>query len=431
MSDTSAPTPPPEPAPRRCENCGAQLLGEHCYACGQPTKGLVRHFSSIFGDFLDSVFNFDTRTLRTLGPLLFKPGHLSREYFYGHRVRYVSPVRLFFFLCIAAFFALQLTVDIDLDGGAGKQTSAIGRAETIEEVTRIRDEAVGELRTAREAIPDTPGARVGMDIAIDAIEGEAERRITWIAARDAAIKRGDAPPAYRGGVVQFDIDDDDDAPTAANDGEARTPASAEDTEAAADKNDDDRPRFRSDGMQFNGKPWHAETNPVRVDWLPERGNAWLNQLIGRAQGNIERIQEQPRLLVEAFIGALPQTLFVLLPLFALMLKVLYLFKRRLYMEHLIVALHSHAFLCAAILLLVGLGVLRDQTSGEGFWYGLLGWFEVAIAIWMPVYLWLMQKRVYRQGWFMTTLKYCVLGLMYVVLLSIGASLSLAVSVVAM
>lgn len=454
MSDTPAPTPPPAPgeplarAPgppregeattRRCENCGAQLLGEHCYACGQPTKGLVRHFSSIVGDFLDSVFDFDTRTLRTLRPLLFKPGYLTREYFHGHRVRYVSPVRLFFFLCIAAFFALQLTVDIELDSGASRNSSAIGRAGTIEEVERIRDEALREMRAAREEIPDTPGARVGMDVAIDAIEDEAGRRIAWITARDAARARGEEPPPYRAAALQFDIGDDDSDAA----GSAATEAAddAGDTSVAADTDPagappgakrERRSRLNTGTMQFNGKPWDAVTNPVTISWLPERGNAWLNQLIGRAQGNLERIQEDPRLLVEAFIGALPQTLFVLLPVFALMLKVLYLFRRRLYMEHLIVALHSHAFLCAAVLALVGLGALRDLAGGSGFWHVALGWTEFALAAWMPVYLWLMQKHVYGQGWFMTTLKYCVLGMLYFFLLLLGALLNLAVSVVAL
>jgi hypothetical protein len=411
-----------EPArSRRCENCGSQLLGEHCYACGQPTKGLVRHFSSIVGDFLDSVFNFDTRTLRTLGPLLFKPGHLTNEYFHGHRVRYVSPVRLFFFLCIAAFFALQLTVDIDLDGGAGASTSAISRAETVEEVTRLRDGAVEEMRKAREEIPDAPGARVGMDVAIAAVEAEAKRRIGWIEARDAAIRRGETPPSYRNGVVQFDLSGDEPAAGPAAGREAGTPTGAEPA---------DEPRVRTSGIQFNDRPWDAVSNPVAIAWLPARANAWINQLVGRAKTNSERIEEQPRLLVEAFIEALPQTLFVLLPVFALMLKVMYLFKRRLYMEHLIVALHSHAFLCAAILLLVGFGVVRDQV-GEGLWHSLLGWCEVVVACWMPVYLLLMQKRVYGQGWIMTSLKYLVLGMLYLVLLSVGAGINLAVSVVAM
>jgi hypothetical protein len=135
--------------------------------------------------------------------------------------------------------------------------------------------------------------------------------------------------------------------------------------------------------------------------------------------------------VEAFMDALPQTLFVLLPVFALLLKIFYLFKRRLYMEHLIVALHSHAFLCLSILCLVGLGALRDATEGVAFVHAGLGWIEVALATWMPLYLLLMQRRVYRQNWFVTLLKYCVLGTCYLVLLSVGAAFNLALSVVAM
>lgn len=170
--------------------------------------------------------------------------------------------------------------------------------------------------------------------------------------------------------------------------------------------------------------------PLTVSWLPERGNAWLNQMVGRAKDNAQRIREQPRLLVESFLQSLPQTLFVLLPIFALMLKVFYLFKRRLYMEHLIVALHSHAFLCAALLLVVGCGALRD-LAGAGFWHIALGWIEVLIGVWMPVYLLIMQKRVYAQGWLMTVLKYFLLGNLYLLLLSVGAMLNLAVSLVAM
>ena len=84
----------------KCGNCGTELLGETCYQCGQPTKGLVRQFSSIMGDFLDTVLNIDSRVFRTMGPLIFKPGYLTQEYFSGRRIRFVSPVRLFFFLAV-------------------------------------------------------------------------------------------------------------------------------------------------------------------------------------------------------------------------------------------------------------------------------------------------------------------------------------------
>ena len=54
---------------------------------------------------------------------------------------------------------------------------------------------------------------------------------------------------------------------------------------------------------------------------------------------------------------------------------------------------------------------------------------VALAIWMPLYLLIMQKRVYGQGWTMTVLKYCILGFCYFVLLSLGAAFTLLASLV--
>jgi hypothetical protein len=103
-----------------------------------------------------------------------------------------------------------------------------------------------------------------------------------------------------------------------------------------------------------------------------------------------------------------------------MLKIFYIFKKRLYMEHLIVAMHSHAFLMLSMLVLVLIGVLSHWLAPHGGWprvpFALL---SVAAWIWIFVYLWLMQKRVYRQGWFMTNLKYWSLGFWYLILLAVG------------
>ncbi len=175
-------------------------------------------------------------------------------------------------------------------------------------------------------------------------------------------------------------------------------------------------------LSFGDGDWDAEKNPIAINWLPGFANDWLNEQALRVQKNIPRLREDPDLFKDAMLGAVPSTLFVLLPLFALMLKVLYLFKRRLYMEHLIVALHSHAFLCLAVLLLFVLMALTHWLAPDG---GALAvvfhLLEAAIWIWMPLYLLLMQKRVYAQGWPMTLLKYSVLGWCYMVLLSFGAA----------
>ena len=391
----TTPTPPPaaESTPvRQCQNCGEPLLGEHCYACGQPTKGLVRHFSSIVGDFMDSVFELDSRILRTLGPLLFKPGYLSTEYFAGRRVRYVSPVRLFVFLSLFAFFAAQLSFDVNGgDDGTGPVTvktgnefnASIAGANTVAEVEAARDQALAALAQARKDAADVPGVGVGLSVAEEGIAAEAARRIKAIEVSQATGKP-----------------------------------------LAVDQDDDGR-------ISFNGTAWDPKTNPVKVNALPDAANRRLNALVGDAQHNIERIQEDPNLLKDAFLSNVPTTLFVLLPLFALLLKLAYLFKRRIYMEHLIVALHSHSFLCAGLLLVLLLDALAGWTAALPWLSVPLGWAEVALIVWLPLYLLLMQKRVYGQGWLMTVFKYGVLGTCYLVLVSLGATFSLLVSLVNM
>ena len=408
---------PPVAMARRCDNCGSQLLGEHCYACGQPTKGLVRHFGSILGDFFDSVLNLDTRTFRTLGPLLVKPGYLTLEYFRGHRVRYVSPVRLFFFLCIIAIFAVKIALPGDFGSSPmAVREDAIEQAQTVADVEHVRDAALEKMQAALDATPDAPGARVGIEIGIQRVREDAAERIAWIKARDQAIREDKPVPPWAPGREPFEMQVDVGEEESANG--TRPPPSRS------------RRSVRVGQMQFNDRPWDAKTNPVTADWLPDQGNLWLNALIGRAQENVKAIEKKPRLLFDAFFSSLPQTLLVLLPVFALLLKIMYVFKRRLYMEHLIVALHSHAFLCAALLVMVAVYKLRELLS-PGFLHSTLGFLEAVIWLWMPIYLLIMQKRVYRQGWILTVLKYFFLGLCYIVLLSIGAGLTFAVSLVAM
>ena len=167
-----------------------------------------------------------------------------------------------------------------------------------------------------------------------------------------------------------------------------------------------------------------------MPWWPDFANHWLNAQVGRAKKNIKRMQDDPDLFKDAFLSAVPSTLFVLLPVFALMLKLLYVFKRRLYMEHLMVALHSHAFLCLALLLMFATMALQDWLAPKpGALHSLFSLIEAALWTWMPLYLLLMQKRVYGQGWTMTLLKYSVLGFCYVILLSFGAVFTVLFSLV--
>jgi hypothetical protein len=174
--------------------------------------------------------------------------------------------------------------------------------------------------------------------------------------------------------------------------------------------------------------WNRTTKPLQVNWLPGVLNGWLNELIGNAQQQLYQMNSGTRAerkaagykLVLGMFSAAPSVLFVLLPVFALLLKIFYIFKRRLYMEHLIVAMHSHAFLMLSMLVLIALGVLHHVLRPHAHWLSVpIILLEIAAWIWIFVYLWLMQKRVYRQGWFMTNVKYWSIGFCYGILLLCG------------
>lgn len=387
MSQPPVREPDPQTAPEaHCRNCGVVLYGPHCHACGQPVKGLVRPLGNLFGDVLDSVFDLDTRVFRTLPPLLAKPGFLTREYFAGRQIRYVTPFRLFFFLAVLAFFVAQLTFDAPtINQGGG---DSINAATTVAEVEQARDARLAELAKAKQTMAGTPGAAgiPGVEAGEQAVREVAAARIAELQKAQVA---GLPPPAA------------------------------------------DSDRENTLNVHFNNRRWDEKTNPLDA-WLPAFADRWLNAQLARGSNNIARLKQDPAAFKDAALGAVPTTLFVLVPLFALMLKLAYVFKRRLYMEHLVVALHSHAFLCLDLLLVLLVRALAQWLApGGGALATSFAWVEGLLLAWMPVYLLLMQKRVYAQGWPMTVWKYFVLGTCYSVLLSFAVVASMAIGLVAM
>ncbi|WP_346838662.1 DUF3667 domain-containing protein [Microbulbifer sp. SAOS-129_SWC] len=393
LRQTAAAAESPNPAPAtRCANCETPMLGPHCYACGQPEKGLVRHFSHIVGDFFDTVFALDSRIVHTLWPLLTRPGFLTLEYLAGRRVRYVSPVRLFVFLCLLAFFVAQLSTDWEVGIGTGRDAPTedsvrgdMERATSVEEVQRIRAQALAELEKSRKDSANVPG----LDDALRGVE-----QIVNKSARVRIAELGGADTGTGDAAV----------------GESGTESKGEEQDCL---------------IGAGAGCW----SPEQPAWLP---GDWGAMKFSHLSRNIKRVEEDPNLFKDALFGAIPSTLFVLLPIFTLLLCGLYLFKRRLYMEHLIVALHSHAFLCLALLLALLLEDITPWLAAQLPLAGMLcSLLFAALLCWMPLYLLLMQKRVYGQGWPMTLLKFFTLGIAYAILLGVGAALTALFSLVSL
>jgi hypothetical protein len=100
-------------------------------------------------------------------------------------------------------------------------------------------------------------------------------------------------------------------------------------------------------------------------------------------------------------------MFLLLPFFALMLKLIYIRSRRYYIEHLVFTLHIHSFVFFLLLILLLIMNMYENGTVVAVCLGLLF-----------LYLLLSFRRVYRQGWFKTLTKMCILLIFYSIAISL-------------
>jgi hypothetical protein len=115
-----------------------------------------------------------------------------------------------------------------------------------------------------------------------------------------------------------------------------------------------------------------------------------------------RLQADPAALNGPLTEWLPRILFLLLPLFALVLALFYWGSRQfLFVDHLVFSLNLHSLGFAVFLLA---GVLAQMVSGAA-----VAWLFFAVVC---TYLLLAMKRFYAQSWVRTGLKFAGVGIVY-------------------
>ncbi len=118
------------------------------------------------------------------------------------------------------------------------------------------------------------------------------------------------------------------------------------------------------------------------------------------------------LFISTLFSNLPYMMLCCIPLFALVLKVLYLRRHIFYIDHLIYALHIHTFFYTAVMLIVLATIgLNRFASGPiaGSMIALL-WIGFVTQIFLSI------RFVYRQGWFISIFKFLFGGFVYLIVL---------------
>lgn len=383
-----------EPGPPQdgvCLNCGAKTEGAFCSQCGQSTHA-HRSLLHVMGEMLHGLMHFDTKVWRTLPMVIGRPGTLTRNYVYGKRARYISPLAMFLFSIFLMFFAFSFVqAPIDIGGTAQEQ-----RAEAVSELEGARVELAAAQRelAAEEAAPrptDGTPPELGVQLARQAVElAEAEvarreamvQQIDEYIAEQAATQDGAAAPAPAAENATPEPNASQSAPDALP---AESAPDAPD-EVSVNVSVSDEAPAEPDGVSWRpGETWQdgfrrmAESDDfVVVEGMPE-----LNE-------RVRQKFENPDLAMYKIQEAASKFAILLAPLSLPFIALLFLWKRGVnFYDHIVFALYSLSF---ASLLFVTIAVVAPVP-----W---LRWLPGTLfGLGLPIHTFFHLGGAYKLGWF--------------------------------
>jgi ribosomal protein L32 len=421
-----------------CENCGTQLAGEWCAQCGQHAVDYRRSIWRVFVDALDSFLNWDAKFLTSVGVLLTKPWKLTNDFNAGRRVRYLHPLRLYLLGSIAFFLMFKLVnlqgdLPVHLDAKDRAQiAAALGKMvgpessltpdqqakveslrsrlvqgegpvpeqekDEVQEIVRaaLKTEMKNKfgaeerqrLRQALRAIPEIPKP--------DDIKAQVQAQVdAALAQQRAAEAASGVPPPTVPTVV----------PPLPDLSNLMSPAPAGDNLAS--------PSPGANGAKARRGP-PAFQFEVDDDGKPKPAfEAWLEN---RIKSKVGEDGSKGKLFLQTLVNNIPTMMLCCIPLFALVLKLLYVRKGRYYVEHLVYALHIHTFVYVGVVVVVLIAMALAQWSDTA-----RALFSVAAGFAMFVLVFLSIRHVYREGWFSTVAKFFVGALVYTIVLTFAVT----------
>lgn len=126
----------------------------------------------------------------------------------------------------------------------------------------------------------------------------------------------------------------------------------------------------------------------------------------RDAARLAEVMDNPGRLAERTQAWIPRLMFVMLPIYACLLALLYLWRRQfLFFDHLIVSLHFHS----ALFLAMAVGVLASFLVGAG-------WVWLGLIVYSNWYLYRLNRVVYQRGMFSSVLRVLTLDSVYFVIL---------------
>ncbi|MEY3679337.1 MAG: hypothetical protein RI924_1478 [Bacteroidota bacterium] len=327
-----------------CLNCGATVNGKFCSACGQENIETREPFWIFLFHSIGHYFHFDSKFINSLKPLITQPGKLTLEHIRGKRASYFPPVTMYLF--ISLFFFLLLSIE----------KPSIQSSQLSKESEKAIKQELDSLKKVN-TLTTLPAAEKQKNI-------QRIRKLSMVQTSVKEIGKG-----FKDGYSGIEMD-------------AESPSNYKD---------------------LNGYEQQQK------QLVPAKRDSWLvsyftkKNLILKEKYGDELLSK----VFEAVQRQLPKMMFVLLPLFALILSLSFYNSTLYFIDHLVYTLHVHSFIFLLFITIELIALALPSAADFMVGVGLIA------SIW---YIYRSMRTVYQRLRWHTVFKFMLLSFIYLILL---------------
>jgi hypothetical protein len=349
---------------KTCKNCEEEFQDgfKFCPHCGQKTKENLT-MGILFYNTISNYFSFDARFFKSFLPLMFRPGYLAKKFIEGKRLLYLHPAQYYLFVSVLFFFLFSFQA---------------------REYTK-------KLDTVLEEGLKNDSISVVNDAPLKVIDSNAIAKLT----------KPFKDPKLVTGMTREELNKLDSLiQDQVNSGEAKKP----DFDFGYDKK-------KLDSLIAIGAP---EEEQLKAMGMKEDSGFFARRLYTQL---LKFQKNSGRGILQAFFDSLPIALFILLPIFAIILKVFF-WKRGSFAHHLVFSFYFFSFLFVVLGIILAANYIWDIPNWIGLIVALSTYFYLLIAI----------KIFYRHGYFLSFIKTGLVTFIYLLfVLPIAVSIMVATS----
>lgn len=332
-----------------CKNCENEFKAEYqfCPYCGQKSKDDLT-MGVLFYNTISNYFSFDARFLRSFIPLMFRPGYLAKKFVQGKRLLYLHPAQYYLFVSVIFFFLFSFQVreyNMKLDNilKSGFEDENVLEFDTISS-TKLDSLKSSSIKQPLNDLKDVPG--------IDQKELE----------NIDSIVKSATSKSYN---TELDLGYD---------------------------------RKKLDSLIAVGAP---EIEQLKAIGMKE-DDGFIQKYFYKQVLKFQKNSGGG--ILQAFFDSIPIALFVLLPIFALILK-LFFWRRGSYSHHLVFSFYYFCFIFMVLSLIIIFNVFLEIPD----------WIDWLVAMSTLIYLLLAIKNFYNQGYILSFFKTGTITFIYLMI----------------